>query len=225
MGPVIVPEGGLRLVPTLVEDASRRDVAGHVVGVGVDPESLGIELAFEPQGIVDHNLPTQEHHGHPIPEHPGLHGIRKRRGQRLATVHPGEPASGVETDDAGVGGALGPFLPGEVGLEGQLEGLQPADRCRGEILERELHEPCRLGGESLTVTGGQFDRAAGLRIGIGAGTDRDKRDGPWMIPFKGFGGRPGPVTVHRVQLTAQRRAMAGVAHQHRTEFPVRIRDP
>ena len=52
-----------------------RDVAGHVVAPGVDPETVVVELGLEPYGVVDDDLAGEKDERQVFPEGPGGDGV------------------------------------------------------------------------------------------------------------------------------------------------------
>ena len=60
VGPVVIDHGVAAFVAAFAEDSFGGDVAGDIIGVGVDPEAGGVELAFEAQGVIDDDLTREK---------------------------------------------------------------------------------------------------------------------------------------------------------------------
>ena len=105
---IVIDHRSCALIATLFEYALGRDVARRVVGVGVDPNPVAVELPLEPQRVVNHHFARQKHHRQLVAKAPGLDGVIEPGLQRLATSQTRELHPGVIADRVG---ALGQALP------------------------------------------------------------------------------------------------------------------
>ena len=74
------------------------NVAGNIVGIGIDPEPRGIEFLFQSQRIIHHHFAGEEHHGQFVAKTPRLHPVGDLRLQFFAAIQTVEIFSGVITD-------------------------------------------------------------------------------------------------------------------------------
>ena len=113
VGPIVIDHRRFALVAAFAENAFRRNVAGDVVGVGIDPNAAGIEFALQAERIVDHDLAGQEDHRELVAEAPGLNHVGQRGLKRFAAIEAGEVFLCVVGNvGAGVLGAGLPFGAG-----------------------------------------------------------------------------------------------------------------
>ena len=73
-------------IAAFLDQSLGRDVAGEIVAVGVDPESLRIEFALESQRIIDTHFTGQEHHQQAVAEGESLNRVIDRLEQFFAPV-------------------------------------------------------------------------------------------------------------------------------------------
>ena len=88
VGLVVPHDRPVCLIASFLEDSSRRDVAGHVIGIGGHPQPRLVTLLVKPQGVINHNLATQKHDRQIISKGPHADGVIDRVGQSLAAVQP-----------------------------------------------------------------------------------------------------------------------------------------
>ena len=209
---IVINHRSSTLVATLPEDALGRDVARRVVGVGVDPNAIAIELPLESQRVIDHHFARQKHHRQLVAEAPGLDGIIEPGLQRLTSSESGELHPGVIADRVR---ALGQTLPLGLGwrrAEREFHlgkhGAQPAvDRCQPA-----LEPACNFVGNlpALRRSGGRVvARDTGVGILIRTAADGNQRHRAGMIFLHPLLRIAGPVAADLV--VRKRHTMAGVA--------------
>ena len=69
-GTVVIPKRILRLVSAFGENAPRRDVARHVIGIAVHPQARIIELALQPPLVVHDHFAREEDHREIVAKNP-----------------------------------------------------------------------------------------------------------------------------------------------------------
>ena len=151
-GAVVVDHRAAALVAAFLQDALGGDVAGHVVGVGVDPQPAAVELLLQPQRVIDDDFAGQEDHRQLVAEGPGLDRVGECRLKFLAAVEPGELDAGVVADGvlAAASGLFLPLLARRVACRtAARSGPSFVVRGRGDRRERLAEQAARLPWRSL----------------------------------------------------------------------------
>jgi hypothetical protein len=74
-GPRVVDHREVGLVAAFLEYPARRDVARHIVAPAVEPDPPPVELALQPNGVVDDDLAGEENDGELLAERPRDHRV------------------------------------------------------------------------------------------------------------------------------------------------------
>ncbi len=86
---------GASAVAAFPDQPFRRDVAAEVVRIGIDPDTVSIELALETVRVVNADLAGQEEHGEVVAEGERLNRVADRGHELLSAIQPGEVPLGA----------------------------------------------------------------------------------------------------------------------------------
>lgn len=210
----VIDHREIRLVAAFAEDAPRGDIAGHVITVSNDPESLVINFPLEPQGIIDDNFTGQEDHGHIVAKAPRLNDVRYSRRQRLAAIEPRDERTGQKSRGPRFLGLRHELLAVGKRLQWQFDSLEAAGNAAGQGSQRRLDQPVDFTPRGGTVLLGVVKVAARLGIGVGPAADDADCDRAGRLLFDQVARVARPLGTDLVELAPQGGAMAGITEEN-----------
>ena len=225
LGFAVENHGSVHFVTALGVDAPGGDIAGQVIGVGIDPEPIDVKLPLESNGIVHHHLSRQKHHGQVVSEGPCLHGIVHGPRKFLPLFQLRQHQLGKVRPIAVFIGTPFPLFPGRQGVKVEFNIIEASLRRMVEGLEIRLQQTFHFLRQLLAMLLRVLQFAAWMGIGVRPATDRDERLGARMLCLDHFLRKTRPVAMDPIEAAAQGGAMAGVAGQHRQEMALGVRDP
>ena len=222
LGTVVVDHRVGAFVSAFLEHALARDVTRRVIGVGDDGEARAVELAFEPERVVDDDFAGEKHDRELIGEAPCLDRVVDIHGQRFAAVESREIHTGVMADGVVALRTRLPLLARTRRVEGQVDAGILCGGRGGDLLERRGEQALYFIGDLPALVGGDLRGVARVGIGIraAAGGHHGHRSGE--VALDGILREAGPVAAD--EIIRKRHAMARVGEPDGAHFSIGLAD-